>query len=522
MQFALITLLAVTTFLARALPRVLLPDVYSSDTYFHLYRAQTIRDNHFRLTKTLPRIVLPHENSYPFLYHYLLAIFPGGARVWAERLTGAVFDTFNVLLVYLFSNWLFLEQASLEKYQFLPIWVAALFSFSPALLRIGSGPRAYNGSPRVMGQTLYLLHIFSAVFFYETGNIIALTVSIVAGAAIYITAKFGVQVLLFFGVFFALGVSPLYAPLILLSFFVSHAVTFGDAGPVIRGSLRHSLFYVKHLQRVFLFPHVRSFKQYIIGCGGAVLSLITLRLKGALFWFYREQYFLHLFVTVFPQFAVLLLFMQRLGRLYVPFFLLAWSAAALVCFFLTKLRPLMFLGEGERYLEYALFPSVFVAVLLLYQTPELLCLWLAYSLLSMFFYLYDYHSSYFKLNRDYHQILDIFGKLNSLQSGVIWPIGSFHWQALFHTRFPVLIHGCNIDERVLSKEEFMLVYGNYPYPSNNFRSIIEKYNVKYIVSDQSSLEYYVKQFLDDPEGFRAVIDVLWQNSSLLIAQVKRV
>ncbi len=521
MQFALITLLAVTTFLVRALPRVLLPDVYASDTYFHLFRAQTIRDNRFRLSKTLPRIILPHENTYPFLYHYLLAIFPSGARLWAERFTGAVFDTFNVLLVYLFSNWLILEQTGLDKYEFLPIWVAALFAFSPALMRIGSGPRAYNGSPRVMGQTLYLLHIFSAVFFYETGNIIALTVSIVAGAAVYITAKFGVQVLLFFGVFFALGVTPLYALLILLSFFASYVVTSGYVGTVIQGGVRHSRFYVKHLQRIFLDPHVRSFKQYIVGFGDATLRLITLRLKGALFWYYREQYFLHLFVTVFPQFAVLLLFIQRFEKLHVPFFLLAWSAAALVCFFLTKLRPLMFLGEGERYLEYALFPSVFVAVLLLYQTPKLLCLWLAYSLLSMCFYQYDYHSSYSKLHRDYHQILDIFGKLDSLQSGVIWPIGSFHWQTLFHTRFPVLTHGCNLDERVLSKEEFMLVYGNYPYPSPNYRSIIENYNVKYIVSDKTSLEYYPKQFLDDPEGFRAMIDVLWQNSSLLIAQVKK-
>ena len=43
-------------------------------------------------------------------------------------------------------------------------------------------------------------------------------------------------------------------------------------------------------------------------------------------------------------------------------FLLIWSISGLVLFAVTKIKQLLFLGEGERYIEYSLFPSLYLFV----------------------------------------------------------------------------------------------------------------------------------------------------------------
>ena len=188
-----------------------------SDTYFHLYCAATIRKKSFRLPNKLPRIVLDHEYTYPFLYHCLLAIFPIKIRHWAERVSGAVFDTISVVIVYLFSRWLFQTHSN----PYLAEMVAALYAFSPGLLRMGSGPRAYNGSPRTMGQMLYVLHATSAFVGIHENSIGFLTISVISGSMLTVTAKFGTQVLLMFGIFFFGFFSVKYAAILGSSFALS-------------------------------------------------------------------------------------------------------------------------------------------------------------------------------------------------------------------------------------------------------------------------------------------------------------
>jgi hypothetical protein len=137
-----------------------------------------------------------------------LALFNDKARQWAERFTGAFFDTLNVLLIYFFtSRYLSFHQLD---YPYLTLFTCFLYSISPALLRFNGGPRSFNGSPRIMAQTLYLLHLFPYYLYYETGNYWMLLGSIFFGGLMLIGSTFGTQVLLFFSLIMGFLFSPGY------------------------------------------------------------------------------------------------------------------------------------------------------------------------------------------------------------------------------------------------------------------------------------------------------------------------
>lgn len=518
----MIYLILLSCFLIRALPRVILQNTYGQDTYFHLYCAQVIRENSLKLPHKLPRVILDNELTYPYLYHLLLALFPNKYRLWAERFTGAIFDTINAVIIYFFSSWI-VQRNGYPQFFELPILVTALYAFSPALLRISIGPRAYHGSPRVMAQTLYLLHLTLAYYAFATNNIIALMISLFAGAALIISAKFGNQVLIFFGIIFSLFVTHYYLLMLCGCFVISMALSRGQTIRVIKGQIRHSMFYVKYLQKVYLWPHARTIINYF---QSAVFYILNLFRNGRVWqiiqWYYSENYILHLFLTVYPQFLFFPLFSFYTQGAGVEKFLLIWMGAGLFFFLLTKLKWVKFLGEAERYLEYALFPSLFFVTeyLLLVNRKEIIYVLLLYSLFSAICYGISFYILHKKIDYDFGGTEAFFEKLNSMSPGVIWPVGSYNWQTLYRSKFPVLTMGCNIDESLLSQDEFMLVYSNYPYPSSNFREIMSQYDVKYILSDRNTLRHYAEHITDQPHEFYSFINLLFETPTISVWAVK--
>ncbi len=523
MDNIILFLILAISFFIRTLPRLLHPNAIVSDTYFHLYRAQTIRDAGFRLTKKLPRVILPHENTYPFLYHYLLALFPGNARLWAERLTGAFFDTCNALLIYIFTHWLIWQNFPGGEYAEISLMVTALYAFSPALLRIGSGPRAYNGSPRIMGQTLYLIHIFSAIIFLETGWYVFAGLSVLAGALLIVTAKFAVQVLVFFGLFISFA-EPVYFFIVIFAFLTSIMVTAGKSLFVLKGQINHSLNYVKHLQKIFLHPYVQTLKEYLTTCLTIIYYILILKFKKAADIFFRDNYPLHLLAFVYPQFILCGFILLHQDD---PIFprqniFIAWIISGMFWFLLTKLRPMMFLGEGERYLEYAIYPSFLLVTLYFFKEYKtIFFLWLLFCALSAIYYIKDYCKNYRLLDELFGVKKLSFNQLPKDRATVIWPIGSHHFEVLYlsNDNHFILTHGTNIDEKIFSNEDFMLVYGKYPYPSSDWNKIITTYDVSYIASSPSAFDYYMNTIADSPDVLRKRLIIVDSNESFVLYQI---
>lgn len=508
--------------LPRALPRIACPDSIPSDTWFHLYCARAIREARLRVPRELPRIVLPHEHTYPFLYHVALALFPEPARRIAERWTGAVLDACLVLAAWLFATWL--EGATgRDSGGLLPLLAAAVFAFSPALLRLGSGPRAYNGSPRVLGQLLYFIHITLAVHAWFADSIVSLTVSAVAGAALLLSAKFSVQVMLLFGLFVAALVTPLYLILLAAAIMLAHVLSAGRAWRVFVGHYRHSKFYATVLQRVFLHPHRQGFAEYWGRLRHHLAHALRSRQAGGVWtWLLSENYRWHLLAVAFTPFLLAPVWLQDFPRMSGPERLLAaWALAGLAYFLVFQVRRLAFLGEAERYLEYALFPAVLLGLLSLPPGWHWLAwAYLGYCLLAAWHFSREYVRRNADQSRDFPAAQRVCDALCALEVGVVMPIGSHHWEALCRTSFPILTIGVNIDDTLLPREDFALVYGAYPYPSSEFEAIVERFQVRYVYSDKASLDHYARNIVKDPDRVYSRLEPIAESQAVVIYRVR--
>ena len=518
----LLALIALTALAVRAVPRLTRPHALNSDSYFHLCCARAIRGNRLRLPERLPGVVLGHEYTYPFLYHWLLAVLPERVRLQAERVSSALFDTAAVLAAAWFSHWL-VETGAGDLDPRTPLLVTALFALSPALLRIGSGPRAYGGSPRPLGELLYLLHAVLAYHAFATGAPASAAASVLCAAAIFAGSKFSVQALLFFAPAFAIFVSPWYLALVAVAALAAVVLSGGRAWRVLVGHYRHSVFYVRHLQQIFLHPGAPTFAGY---AGALLASLREARARRSIHpfieWYFREPHPLHLLLTVYTPFLVLPFAAVLQGGAPAAGYLLAWSFAGLLWFAATRTRPLRFLGEGERYLEHALFPALLVAAdFLLRSQPAWVYGYLAYSAAAALYYAAAFRARHAESEAGHADATRAFAVLDRMPPGVVLPIGSLHWRTLYHSRFPVLTIGGNVDLSLLPLEEFMLVYGRYPYPSADFAGILSRYDVRYIVSDQPHLRHYAEAILGSRQSFYDHVRALFDTPRLVVYQVTR-
>ncbi len=493
LDLLLLVLICVASFLVRAYPRLKLPNAICSDSYYHLKCAKDIRHNSWRIPRTIKQSILPHEYNYPFGYHFFLASFGEKTRPIIERYTSAFFDTLNVIIVFVASHYLWPPDPS-SHFPTASV-IAALFAFSPALLRVASGPRAYNGSPRVPGQTLYLIHILSAWGAGVTHSPILLLTSVVGGALLICTAKFGSQAFVFFGVFFAAAMDGRYLFLMSACLLTAILLTKGHAWKIFISQIKYSILYAKHLQRPFLFPRIIRFPAYHKCLRQALTHWFREgRFRNFFDWYRREPYFLHLMWTVFPHFLAipfLLLISKPIhtGSL----FMIVWFSAGLFWFILTRMKYLLFLGEAERYLEYALFPSYFLFVRLLPSPWTLLLpIYFLYSVWLAIYYIRDFMVRNRPLHDDYESSERLFELMNGLPEGVVLPVGWVHHQILHRSHFPVVSLAGNADPKLFPIEDYIFLFSNYPYPPLDFQRLIERYQPLYIVAERTCLNHYLR------------------------------
>jgi len=393
-------------FLVRVFPRIRLKNVFSSDTYFHLYCAKVLDENNLKIPPKFSRIILDHEYSYPFGYHWFLSLFKNKLRYRIERMTGAIFDSLSIIIIFIFLNTNFITYSEIPIKSKIPLMISSLLAFSPALLRMGSGPRAYNGSPRTIGQFLYLVHILSAYSALNGNEILLFAISLISGGIAIITAKFTTQVTLFFGVFFVLFIEPGYGLLVIGCFIFSILISNGRSLKILNGHIIHSLIYFKFLQKVFLYPHLKTGLQYL---KEMVRILKSKNLKSIIEWIWiTEKHPLHLTLFVYPQYILLIYVFFQISQItFFDKFLLIWTIAGFFLFVITKWSPLLFLGEGERYLEYSLFPSItFIIIHLNKLSIIFYYLFLVYSVFCAFYYMKFFYSKFKIQNENFLKIMD--------------------------------------------------------------------------------------------------------------------
>jgi hypothetical protein len=517
MELVLIIIVIISSFVIRVMPRCFLPNAITHDTYYHLLWADEIEKNNYRLPQYHKRSYFKEKYTYPFLYHWVLALFNKKNRLLFEKFSSALFDTLNIILFYFSSKIIVSTLGFSNELLFqITIFSTTLLAFSPMLLRLGYGPRAYNGSPRVFGQLLYNSHILCTFFAIENHSYILGLLAIIFCSTQFITSKFSLQVLVFFSIFFITFFGTTYLIIWVCGLLFAIIYTNGRVLNMIKAQVLNMGFYFRVLQKRFLYGNVnfdRKFKDYFLLLKHHIKMQFLRKEKFSKFynWFYDEPYFLHILFTCLP-FAAIFIFLIPLNHINNPSFnfIVIWAFAGFAWFLITKIKFFLFIGEAERYIEYAIYPIIFGSIVMLFETFKstysqfillvLLLIFVAYSIVSAIYYVTEYKRTYKVVHDQYFTSKSILEQLNTFESGVVLPISEF-WQSVYFCKFPsiTLMHG--YDGKLITEKVFLDIFYKYPFPSPKLNYLVSEYNVKYIFGGTSSVDTYIKMIEESNESF---------------------
>ena len=507
------TLLIALCFIIRAIPRQYQPEARNLDTFFHLFFARKIRQEGHLPHYSVPNF--PYKPYYPWAYHKLLALFPLAWHERLERISAATFDSLTAILIYNFSAWAFRESPNSAT---LALAATALFVFSPALLRMGSGPRAYSGSPRVMGQTLYLTHILLAHVAITTNSLVAAGLSLMAGVGMVMTAKFANQVLLFFGIVLALVCNPLYLAFSIGSLALALLIFRGKAWHILRAQTEHSILYFTFFRHVFMGFAPRTLKDYKASWKEhGQTKLKNKQYIRFLYWMLDEQFPAHFFVVCYlPAFFVPFASSAVIAE---PTLNFLWSFvfAAMTWFLLTKTKLMMFLGEGERYLEYAISGFLILAVAATGGN------WLMYVLLGYTIILGI--TCVFRacvmlrnvqIEADKHQ--EALEFLSTRPEGTLLVYGNSYYQALYWGNNPVAGFSLKDEDALIDREPFVALWKHTPLPSYDFAQVIRHFSPRYLYGQKWAFDCY-RENVKDLELFESSLKLIHDNERVQVYEV---
>ncbi|MFC1504994.1 hypothetical protein ACFL5W_00610 [Thermodesulfobacteriota bacterium] len=387
--------------------------------------------------------------------------------------------------------------------------------FAPAFLRVGFGPRAYHGSPRPLGQLLYLVHILAIISFMINDNYLCLVISFIFGGLIVISSKFTVQVCILNGlILLAFG---FFQPLVcfIIGLLLFGLITKGKAFRIFTTQVKFSAYYCKHLQKRYLYPFSRNYHKYKDGliklfkCYRLIPEFLKgnieakKALQSSLSWILKENYWPHLLLTTFPQIVILTVCVFFvMGKTQtsvitdsnVLTFIKIWIFGGIGLMVATSIKPLLFLGEASRYLENSIMPQMFLSTLLIVITdcsfflPLLfiyfIILYIAYVIL--YFVTFEVDQYIFK------KVLPALQSIDEKDTRVA-SIGTYFFALLYGMQNSKVL--CPMSD--LSFDDWERCFGNYPYPQATIEKIVKKYRITHLIGSDSTIADYEEKSQDD-------------------------
>ncbi len=488
MNWPEVKLIIIVALFTRLLPRLINPDAVSTDSYYHLLCAQSIRENRFRIPGRIKGLCFPSPYDYPPLFHWLISFFSKNLREKLEMWISGILDLGNILLFYVVA--IYLNQLIWEGLGPPPLICTLLFIFSPALLFTGAGPRAYQATPRVLGELYFNIAMVCAMVFHLEGGWGYGLFAVVSSALIFMSSKFSIQALVF--ILPVIGIilkSYFLFSLPVLGFGLSLLLTRGHSLTIIRGQIGHLTLFARWTAKHY--PNVQRKNRIkdIINLPGYLLRAPSEAYRVA---FLDNSYLI--LIMRHPQLLILTFGIFQGGLQFQHpglFFLWCWAVAGLVSFFVVSLRPFLFLGEPERYVEHGVIPLYLLAAYWAWDQHVFAPFCVIMSVSSMILY-WGYVFLFVKLTKTDEALLvkhkEVFQFLKSHPAPLrLLPIGSIYGLA-YHSGQEIFYSSGNFATCHTPIGDFKELYKILGLPNENLVSIIDKYNLDGIVAFKSAVK----------------------------------
>lgn len=358
-------------FILQAYPRIIKKS-FGVDVWTRLLEIDLLRKNKNKIpsNELSGQFLIPGFFDYPPVFPWIMSHFSKKRLESLEGYVSPFFDSLQTLLVF----WVcfFLTQNL-----FMSLLAQLIYILTPMIAIENS-----YLTPRSLGYLSFSLAALSVLGFYSLHGLGLLLLSILFSLGVFLTHRFATQSYFFITIFFSFYFKSLTFPIVfLIGIILAVALTKGYYLRVLKGHFFNVYFWIKNLD--FRFAHqVRGLQK-------------TSKNND---WVEKIYEFLQVFspIAMFglnPWAALSLLgvFLHVSKVIFLPeyiFFFSCW----VVFFYLfgaiiLKVKQLMPIGEGQRYMEMATVPSSVVAAYLIFKLYSQLPFWIFLSsIVAMFGY----------------------------------------------------------------------------------------------------------------------------------------
>jgi len=413
---SIILLAVLISFTSRVIPRLWIKNIITGDTFEAVGRYHNIKNTNWIEANK-------HNKSRPLLVYFLFSLIPEKYFRYFERLSGAFFDTLQVILlsvICLHAEKLGIDTSSI----YLPILLIA--AISPVHLSAGTGPGPYFLGPREPAEFFAALYFISLWLFSVSPSIpLFLLCCLTCGLALS-SSKFNIQVVLFFTLLLSMCLhSLIFLTFLVFGYLLSELIHVGTFYKKLQSQAIHLKNYYHKLKQGNTPVKNRNRISHII-------NTFNNRDWGTLgrYFLYHDSLFWPSLQHL-PLIIILLVYVTGHGFTY-PLnteasFPLYWGVSALIVWGVTSIHPLTVFGEAERYLFYAFIPEYLFLGTLLRKTENTDLMFLSLLIYSVVFWAGQVlllcirkKRDVFVDNSDFQEVINY---LKTVDGGKLLPIG---------------------------------------------------------------------------------------------------
>lgn len=423
-----------------------------------------------------------------------------------QPLNSAIWDSLHVAAILAVA---FELAAALGLNLQLAPWFALCLALYPGWITQVVGPRAYSFNERVFGELVFTLVMVGWLFFVIGGAWEFYLISVFFGAVIFLSSKFGIQVVsIFSALIFAILASPAF---LLFPIFCYLFCLFFPIFPVtknLKSQISHLIGYVRILPKMWAGSRNDFTNRYPEKSFGRLITLLDMcyRHNGIAVGLYQH----------FPAFFLVYVFSEsaddltQILRIFVGIGIIVWLV--------TSLGVFKVLGEAERYLNHAILPIALLAWTWFSQSeneeflPLVGGLFISWALLQQGFVYFLVRRQMNRFDAEsYEEMLNF---LRDHKNGPIATAGSlsFVWRTSLDLENPHFM----FDDRILSTFSYAEVFELYPFPS---RKALKSLGTNFLLVEKDKLDEvqqhkpnYLSDIFASPPRF--------QNRSFAVYDVK--
>jgi hypothetical protein len=364
MEYLFALIIPVLSFILQAYPRVF-NRYFGVDVWTRLIEIDHVRRAKHKIPGKITKgFIIDGYFDYPLLFPLIFSYFPKKFLVEYQGFIAPFFDILNNLLIFFFAYYITHDLA-------ISLLAQLIYTLTPMIAVENS-----NLTPRSFGYTNFSLAFFPLLIFSLYGNFLFLIVGGFFTITLFLTHRFAVQSFLFASLFFLfVRQNPIFIECFIVGFVMAAIITKGYYFRVLKGHLYNIYFWVINYQNRFAHQVYGNQKPKQLDWVGKIYYFLSvfspLFIFGINCWIISGFVYLFLYlhpIASFPFFKNQLLFESSLLVLF--FYIL--SAVVL------KVKRLIPIGEGQRYLEMATVPTSILSSVLFfglyrtYGTPVLI------------------------------------------------------------------------------------------------------------------------------------------------------